>query len=60
MHEYKNVIRWAEEIFARPAVKRGRMVNRSFGPLESQLRERLDASYFELRTQDKLEPEAAS
>ena len=60
VHEYKNVIRWAQEIFARPAVKRGRMVNRAFGPLENQLRERHDASDFELRTQDKLEPAEAS
>ena len=59
VHEYKHVIRWAEEIFARPAVKRGRMVNRMFGPLENQLRERHDASDFELRTQDKLEPAEA-
>ena len=60
VHEYRHVIRWAEEIFARPAVKRGRMVNRAFGPLENQLRERHDASDFELRTQDKLEPAEAS
>ncbi|MEP6868969.1 MAG: glutathione-dependent disulfide-bond oxidoreductase, partial [Novosphingobium sp.] len=45
-------------IEARPAVIRGRMVNRAMGPLESQLRERHDASDFELRTQDKLEPQA--
>jgi GST-like protein len=55
VHEYSNVIRWAEQIAARPAVKRGRIVNRSFGPLDQQLRERHDASDFELRTQDKLE-----
>jgi len=52
---YKNLLRWTTEIDARPAVKRGRMVNRGFGPLEEQLRERHDASDFELRTQDKLE-----
>ncbi len=52
---YKNLLRWTNEIDARPAVKRGRMVNRGFGPLEEQLRERHDASDFELRTQDKLE-----
>ena len=52
---YKNLTRWAEEIQARPAVKRGRMVNRTWGPLEEQLHERHDASDFELRTQDKLE-----
>ncbi|HWF01136.1 MAG TPA: glutathione-dependent disulfide-bond oxidoreductase [Caulobacteraceae bacterium] len=56
VHEYKNVNRWADQIAERPAVKRGRMVNRGFGELSSQLRERHDASDFELRTQDKLEP----
>ncbi len=55
--DYKNVIRWMETVGARPAVKRGRMVNRSYGPLEEQLRERHDASDFDLRTQDKLEVE---
>lgn len=53
---YKNVQRWQKAIAARPAVIRGRMVNRAFGPLEEQLRERHDASDFDLRTQDKLEP----
>jgi GST-like protein len=52
---YRNVVRWTEEIAARPAVRRGRMVNRLSGPLEGQLRERHDASDFETRTQDKLE-----
>jgi GST-like protein len=56
VEEYKNVIRWAEAIAKRPAVKRGRMVNRVRGELKSQLRERHDASDFETRTQDKLEP----
>ena len=56
VHEYTNVIRWADEIGARPAVKRGRMVNRIMGDPASQLRERHDASDFDLRTQDKLEP----
>ncbi|MCZ4279246.1 glutathione-dependent disulfide-bond oxidoreductase [Kiloniella laminariae] len=51
---YKHVTRWAEEIKARPAVKRGRMVNRTFGPEEEQLHERHDASDFDTRTQDKL------
>ncbi|AHD00205.1 glutathione-dependent disulfide-bond oxidoreductase [Leisingera methylohalidivorans] len=55
---YKNVVRWAKAIDARPAVQRGRMVNRSFGDLEMQLHERHDASDFETRTQDKLEPAA--
>jgi GSH-dependent disulfide-bond oxidoreductase len=57
--EYKNVIRWTDQIAERPAVKRGRMVNRAQGDPASQLRERHDASDFDLRTQDKLEPVAA-
>jgi len=56
---YKNVVRWAEAIDARPAVKRGRMVNRAWGELSEQLRERHAAEDFDTRTQDKLEPEAA-
>ncbi|MCB1369097.1 MAG: glutathione-dependent disulfide-bond oxidoreductase [Rhodobacteraceae bacterium] len=52
---YKHVNRWADEIAARPAVQRGRMVNRAFGPLESQLRERHDAGDFDTKTQDKIE-----
>ncbi|MCP4207992.1 MAG: glutathione-dependent disulfide-bond oxidoreductase [Shimia sp.] len=55
---YKNVARWAEAIDARPAVKRGRMVNRAWGELNEQLRERHAAQDFDTRTQDKLEPEA--
>jgi len=55
VHEYTHVIRWTDEIAARPAVKRGRMVNRSFGDPATQLRERHDASDFETRTQDKLD-----
>ena len=55
VHEYKNVVRWADEIWARPAVRRGRMVNRLQGDPAEQLHERHDASDFELRTQDKLE-----
>ncbi|MGE4371298.1 MAG: glutathione-dependent disulfide-bond oxidoreductase [Xanthobacter sp.] len=54
VQDYTHMIRWADEIAARPAVVRGRMVNRASGPLEGQLRERHDASDFELRTQDKL------
>jgi len=53
--EYTHVQRWAEEIANRPAVKRGRMVNRVSGPLEDQLHERHDASDFDTRTQDKLQ-----
>ena len=53
---YKNVMRWAEAIDARPAVKRGRMVNRAFGDdLSMQLHERHDASDFDTKTQDKLQ-----
>jgi GST-like protein len=52
---YKDVVRWAKEIDARPAVQRGRMVNRTFGEPEMQLHERHDASDFEMKTQDKLE-----
>ncbi|MCI5043160.1 MAG: glutathione-dependent disulfide-bond oxidoreductase [Aquisalinus sp.] len=54
-HEYENVLRWTNNIAARPAVKRGRIVNRAWGEPETQLHERHDASDFELRTQDKLE-----
>ena len=54
---YAHVNRWTRQIAERAAVKRGRMVNRSSGPPEEQLRERHDASDFDLRTQDKLEAE---
>lgn len=57
--EYKNVIRWTDQIAERSAVKRGRMVNRAQGDPSSQLRERHDASDFDLRTQDKLDAGAA-
>jgi GST-like protein len=56
VHEYKNVLRWTDEVGARPAVKRGRMVNRPFGSPAEQLHERHDASDFETKTQDKLKP----
>ena len=52
---YKNLSRWANQILKRPAVQRGRMVNRTWGELEEQLHERHDASDFETKTQDKLE-----
>jgi GST-like protein len=52
--DYRNVQRWTDQIAARPAVKRGRMVNRAFGDPASQLHERHDASDFETRTADKL------
>ena len=58
VESYVNVQRWAKEIDARPAVQRGRMVNRSSGDPAMQLHERHDASDFELRTQDKLEAAA--
>jgi GST-like protein len=48
---YTHVNRWAEEILARDAVKRGQMVNRTWGPLENQLHERHDANDFSTRTQ---------
>ncbi len=56
VHEYANVIRWADEIAQRPAVQRGRKVNRVFGEPSTQLHERHDASDFDTRTQDKLSP----
>ena len=54
VHEYPHVLRWAQQIAARPAVQRGRMVNRTWGEAHEQLHERHDASDFALRTQDKL------
>ncbi|MFA7606570.1 MAG: glutathione-dependent disulfide-bond oxidoreductase [Rhodocyclaceae bacterium] len=52
--EYRHVQRWAAEIAQRPAVQRGRMVNRTWGEPAGQLHERHDASDFALRTQDRL------
>jgi GST-like protein len=54
VHEYKNVQRWTDQIARRPAVRRGRMVNRISGDPASQLHERHDAGDFETRTQDKI------
>jgi GST-like protein len=54
VHTYTHVQRWAEELAQRPAVKRGRMVNRVVGTPESQLHERHDAGDFDTRTQDKI------
>jgi GST-like protein len=54
VHEYRNVVRWADAIHARPAVQRGRMVNRVNGEPSTQLHERHDAGDFATRTQDKL------
>ncbi len=53
---YSNVVRWADAIAERAAVKRGRIVNRAWGAPESQLLERHDANDFETRTMDKLQP----
>lgn len=50
---YKNVLRWAKEVAERPGVKRGRIVNRTNGPLNEQLHERHDASDFDTNTEDK-------
>jgi GST-like protein len=55
VQEYKNLQRWADAVASRPAVKRGRMVNRMTGDPSSQLRERHDASDFQTKTQDKVE-----
>ena len=52
---YKNVNRWADAVMNRPAYLRGKMVNRKWGEPSEQLRERHDASDFELKTQDKIE-----
>ncbi|MEM8595586.1 MAG: glutathione-dependent disulfide-bond oxidoreductase [Pseudomonadota bacterium] len=54
---YKHVLAWAEKIMARPAVQRGRMVNRLSGEPSEQLHERHDASDFETKTQDKIAAE---
>lgn len=53
--DYVHVQRWAQQIAARPAVQRGRMVNRTWGELAEQLHERHEASDFDRRTQDKLQ-----
>ncbi len=54
-HEYEHVQRWAEQLADRPAVRRGRIVNRTVGEPHEQLRERHDASDFDERTEDKLQ-----
>src|SRR5882757_5977847 len=56
VQDYKNLQRWTDAIAKRPAVRRGRMVNRTWGDPASQLHERHDASDFETKTQDKLAP----
>ena len=54
VNEYQNLQRWTELIASRPAVQRGRMVNRTWGEPASQLHERHDASDFDTKTQDKM------
>jgi GST-like protein len=54
-HEYTHIKRWADQIAARPAVQRGRMVNRAMGDPASQVRERHDARDFEVNTEDKVQ-----
>ncbi|WP_205478630.1 glutathione-dependent disulfide-bond oxidoreductase [Sphingomonas arenae] len=58
-HEYEHVQRWAKQLLERPGVQRGRMVNRTSGEPHEQLRERHDASDFDLRTGDKVQAQAA-
>ena len=54
VQQYRNVQRWTDQIAARPAAKRGRMVNRAWGEPSEQLHERHDASDFDTKTQDKM------
>jgi GSH-dependent disulfide-bond oxidoreductase len=54
VHEYPHVLRWADEVARRPAVQRGRKVNRTWGEASSQLHERHEASDFDVKTQDKV------
>ena len=54
VHEYTNLLRWADQLAERPAVQRGRMVNRGMGEPSTQLLERHDARDFEVNTQDKV------
>jgi GST-like protein len=58
VHAYQHVLRWTDEIALRPAVQRGRKVNRTWGEPSSQLHERHEAADFETKTQDKLDPSA--
>lgn len=60
VQEYANLQRWTDAIAGRPAVQRGRKVNRTFGELSDQLHERHDAGDFETKTQDKLVAGGAS
>ncbi|HWJ38951.1 MAG TPA: glutathione S-transferase C-terminal domain-containing protein, partial [Sphingomicrobium sp.] len=59
-NEYRNLMRWARAVDARPAVKRGRIVNKLTGDEREQLHERHDASDFDLRTEDKIQGLAAN
>ena len=59
VESYKNLCRWSAEILERPAVQRGRKVNRTWGEPSEQLHERHEASDFDLKTQDKLAPASA-
>ena len=54
VQDHRHVLRWADAIVERPAVKRGRIVNRAFGEPSEQLHERHDASDFDTMTQDKV------
>ena len=58
VQDYKNLQRWADAIGKRPAVIRGRMVNRVMGDPENQLHERHEAGDFDTKTQDKVTPPA--
>jgi GST-like protein len=60
VQDYKHVQRWADTIAKRPAVQRGRMVNRTWGEPSSQLHERHDADDFATKTQDKIGDGAAA
>jgi GST-like protein len=60
VQEYANVQRWTDAIAERPAVQRGRKVNRTFGELSDQLHERHEAGDFETKTQDKLVADGTS
>ena len=57
---YTHVVRWADQIAQRPAAKRGRMVNRTWGPLDTQLHERHEASDFDTQTEDRKSASKAS
>jgi GST-like protein len=56
VQKYAHVQRWTDAIAQRPAVRRGRIVNRAWGEPSSQLHERHDAGDFDTKTQDKLAP----